>query len=242
MHITYGQPHFSGNPVYEERLDNCGKSGTGREGEPELWKFDMHVHSTYSGDSLNEPETIIASYRKTGVIPLVCDHNTTAGSASVSHAIRKSAPEIPAILAEEIMTAEGEIIGFFLEDLVPPYLGAAETLDIIHDQGGLALVPHPFCSFRTSSALWRDTLLGCIESVDIIEGFNARTIYPDDNLAARVFADQFGKPISIGSDSHLPEDLGRYWVELEPFSTPRELMKSLTAGTARFPVLGKQMD
>lgn len=204
---------------------------------PALWKFDMHVHSAFSGDSVNSPEEIIESFLKTGILPLVCDHNTTAGSAVVYHGIRRIDPDIPEIIAEEVMTAQGEVIGLFLSDMVPPYLPAAETADLIHDQGGLVLVPHPFCSFRAGCALWPDVLRGIVRDVDIIEGFNARTIHDRENIAAREFAAQQGKPFSAGSDSHLPENLGRYWLELEPFFTPGELMRSLLAGTVRYPVL-----
>ena len=214
-----------------------GESG-GRAGcEPGLWKFDMHVHTTYSGDSVNDPAAVVRSYRRTGVLPLVCDHNTTAGSVVVYHGIRQQDPGIPAIAAEEVMTAEGEVIGLFLTEEIPPYLPAAETVDLIHDQGGLVLVPHPFCSFRTGSALWRDTLEAIAGRVDIIEGFNGRTIRDEENQAARAFAARHQKPVSVGSDAHLPADLGRYWLELEPFFSPGELMRSLAAGTVRYPVL-----
>jgi len=207
------------------------------EDRPDLWKFDMHVHSVYSGDSLNEPELIVENFRQTGVLPLVCDHNKTAGSEVVSHYLKEINPEIPVILAEEIMNQDGgEIIGLFLNDIIPPYMSVAETLDIIHEQGALALVPHPFCFFR-GSTLWEDYRTEAIAGIDIVEGFNARVIYAKDNAAAREFAERNGKPISVGSDSHHPKDLGRYYLELEPFSTPQELMKSLRAETVRYPIL-----
>lgn len=213
------------------------KPGTGTESITHLWKFDMHVHSVYSGDSLNEPEMIVDNFRQTGVLPLVCDHNKTAGSEVVSHYLKEINPEIPVILAEEIMTQDGgEIIGLFLTDMVPPYISVAEALDIIHDQNGLALVPHPFCFFR-GNTLWEDYRTEVIAGIDIVEGFNARVIYAKDNAAAREFAERNGKPFSVGSDSHHPKDLGRYWLELEPFSTPEELMTSLRAKTVRYPIL-----
>ena len=104
--------------------------------------------------------------------------------------IRKTNPEIPLIISEEIMTAQGEIIGLFLTEEVHPYLSAAETVDRIHDQGGLVLVPHPFCSYRTSSAIRTDTLDEIIDHVDIIEGYNARTVRDEDNFRAREYAMQ----------------------------------------------------
>jgi predicted metal-dependent phosphoesterase TrpH len=220
----------------------AGKPPVSRAGctRPDLWKFDMHVHSVFSGDSLNEPEMIVNNFQKTGVIPLVCDHNMTAGSEVVSPAIRKIDPEIPEILAEEIMTREGEVIGLFLTGFVPSFLDIRDTMDIIHDQGGLVLVPHPFCSFR-GSTLWEDEGSEAIEGIDIVEGYNGRIARARDNAAAREFAGRHGKPVSVGSDAHRPQDLGKDWLELEPFSTPQELMKSLCAETVRYPVLERRM-
>lgn len=200
-----------------------------------IWKFDMHIHSTYSNDSENEPAAIVGSCERTGILPLVCDHNTIAGSQVVSRDLREIMTGFPEVFAEEVMTRQGEIIGLFLTDEIPPYLDAAETIDSIHDQGGLALVPHPFCSFRTTSALWRDTLFEVAEKVDIIEGFNGRNVYDEDSLAAQEFAGRFGIPLSAGSDAHRPSDLGRYWLELEPFTTPKELLRSLSAATVQSP-------
>ncbi len=201
-------------------------------------KFDMHVHSEYSGDSEITIEEIVTSYEKTGVLPLVCDHNRTSGSEAVSYELQAIDPDLPVILAEEIMTQEGEIIGLFLTGMIPPYLGAAETLDLIHDQGALALVPHPFCAWRKTSALWPGTLDEVIGRVDIIEGFNGRTIREKDNRRAREYARFHDRPVSVGSDAHVPENLGKYWRELEPFSTPKELLAALRAApfdTGSFP-------
>jgi predicted metal-dependent phosphoesterase TrpH len=207
---------------------------------PELWKFDMHVHSVYSGDSLNEPRDIVESFERTGVIPLVCDHNRTAGSEVVCHELREIDPALPVIIAEEVMTQQGEVVGLFLTDCVPSFLDIRETMDIIHDQGGLVLVPHPFC-FHRGSTLWEDERSEAIMEIDIVEGYNSRVIYVKDNAAAREFAGRHGKPISVGSDAHRPQDLGRDWLELEPFFSPEELMKSLRSETVRYPVLERQM-
>ena len=205
--------------------------------ETGLWKMDMHVHSTYFGDARNEPGAIVRCFAESGIIPVVCDQNATAGSAVVSHRIRKLASDIPIILAEEIMTSEGEIIGLFLNEEIHPYLPADETVEMIHDQGGLALVPHPFCSWRTTSALRRDTLNTLAGEVDIIEGFNGRTLRGSENREAREFAVQLKKPFSVGSDAHFPEDLGRFWLELEPFLTPEALLKNLSSPAVRYPEL-----
>lgn len=199
-----------------------------------FWKFDMHVHTWHSGDSVTDPKEIVDLYEKRGILSLVCDHNSTAGSAVVYAEIRKIDPDIPLILSEEIMTGNGEIIGLFLTEEVHPYLSAAETVDRIHDQGGLALVPHPFCSYRTTSALHPDVLDTIIDQVDIIEGYNGRTVRDEDNFRAREYAVAHNTPVSVGSDAHTVQELGRCFMELAPFSGPGELLDTITSGRPEF--------
>jgi hypothetical protein len=135
-------------------------------------------------------------YSGHGILCLVCDHNSTAGSQAVYAEIRRADPDVPLILAEEIMTGSGEIIGLFLTEEVHPYLSAAETVDLIHGQGGLVLIPHPFCSYRRTSAIRSDILDEIIGRVDIIEGYNARTVRDEDNFRAREYAVEHKKPVS----------------------------------------------
>ena len=193
--------------------DRKGDSGSsldaGHAADLPCWKFDMHVHSWHSGDSATDPKKIVELFREQHILCLVTDHNTAAGSSAVYASIRKEEPDIPLILSEEIMTESGEIIGLFLSDEVHPYLSAAETVDRIHDQGGLVLVPHPFCSYRTSSALRSNILDAIIDRVDIIEGYNARTVRDEDNFRAREYAVLHKKPVSVGSDAHTIQELGR---------------------------------
>jgi len=49
-----------------------------------------------------------------------------------------------------VKSADGDLIGLFLERPVPPGLSAAETAAAIHDQGGIVCLPHPFDGFRHS--------------------------------------------------------------------------------------------
>jgi len=197
------------------------------------WKFDMHIHSRYSGDSVVDPEAIVRLFREAGVLPLVCDHNSTRGSAEVYRKIRSQDPGVPEILAEEIMTSRGEIVGLFLNEEVPAYRAPAETIELIHGQGGLALVPHPFCTYR-SSTLRRDALDELAGRIDIVEGYNARNINDDENRFAREFAQRHRLPVSVGSDAHTLMELGRVRVELEPFDSPATLLRSLKGSRVHF--------
>lgn len=188
--------------------------------------FDMHLHSVYSNDSIIDIRTILKSWKNTGILPLVCDHDSIKGSQKVYEAIRKRDPDIPQIWAEEILTAEGEIIGAFLNEEIPPGLTAEETLDIIDDQGAISIVPHPFCTYRPT-AIDRDVLGTIAERTDIIEGYNARTPDAGENSRGISFAEMLGKPVSVGSDAHTPVELARNYILIKEFDTPRDLIRNL---------------
>jgi predicted metal-dependent phosphoesterase TrpH len=196
-------------------------------------RFDMHVHSRYSSDSITPIRSIVESWERFGVLPLVCDHNTITGSVKVYREICVKDPSVPMILAEEILTSDGEIIGAFLNEEIPPYLSAEETLDSIRDQGAVAIVPHPFCSFR-SSVIRAAVLDRIVHRVDIIEGFNGMAVCERDNYTARRYAVLHNKPVSAGSDAHTPEQLGLTYVALQAFSSPAELIRALRTAEIHF--------
>jgi len=197
-----------------------------QEEDAGIVRFDMHLHSCYSSDSSIPVNNIVKCYERTGILPLVCDHNSVAGSERVYTILCKSDPDLPYILAEEILTSDGEIIGIFLQDEIQKLMSAEETLDAIRDQGALALVPHPFCSYRMT-ALRKDVMDRIIDRIDIIEGYNSRVLNDWENALARGYAGRCGKPVSAGSDAHTSFELGRTYLSIEPFTDPKELMKAL---------------
>lgn len=222
MPMTF-EPSFPSRIVPEH--EDAGESG--------FLRMDMHVHSWYSPDAVTTPASIIRLWEKKGILSLVCDHNTTAGAEAAYRELTRRSEDIPLILAEEITTAQGEIIGVFLTDEIPAGLPAAETLDMIEEQGAISLVPHPFCTYRTS-ALQRETLYDILGRVDILEGYNARIIRAGENEMARECAARYGKPVSVGSDAHTPLELGRCYLEMAPFSGPKDFLVSIGEASVRF--------
>jgi len=196
-----------------------------------LLKCDMHIHSTYSGDSTIHIREIVGLWKTRGILPVVCDHNSIMGSVEVYNEIRRNAPDIPLIIADEILSGEGDIIGLFLNEQVPPMLTAAETLDIIAGQGALSIIPHPFSELR-SSAISQEVLYSLVGRFDIIEGYNGRMMQAGENRKAGEFASLHHIPLSAGSDAHAPHELGRCFIAMEPFETPAEFLTSLEKASA----------
>ena len=168
-----------------------------------LVRVDMHCHTRLSKDSLNDPRKLVEIAAARGIHVLcVTDHNGLANALALSKMDGLPTRVIP---SEEVKSNEGEIIGYFLSELVPKGLTPEETAKRIRGQGGLVAVPHPFDSLRTASRLRTPALERLVEAglVDIIEVLNARSIQVEDNARALEFARKHDLAMSAGSDAHL---------------------------------------
>ena len=186
----------------------------------------MHMHTEYSRDS-RVPLGDFAELARRAQLGAVCitDHDTIEGGLR----LREMATGLQVIVGEEITTADGELVGLYLETRVAPGLTAEHTIELIHEQGGLAYVPHPFSRNRRRH-LRHSVLERVAPTLDIVEVFNAREVASASNLRALEFARQHSLPGGVGSDSHRPIEIGRAYVDLVPFVTPQELVVALRDG------------
>lgn len=176
-------------------------------------RVDLHVHTCASPDSLTRPERVLwwAQRRGLGAVAIT-DHDTIEAARSTA-----SQKDVRVIVGEEVYSSEGEVIGLFLHETIPPGSSAADTIRFIHEQGGLAVVPHPFDALR-GSTIHRNVLEEIAPSVDMVEVFNARVLKEDINTQAQDWAMRYGKPCSAGSDAHLGCEIGRAYIEIPCFS------------------------
>lgn len=193
-------------------------------------RVDMHSHTRLSKDSLNNPRKLVEVAASRGLGALcVTDHNGLANALALSHL---SDLPIRVIPSEEVKTSEGEIIGYFLSELVPKGLTPEETVKRIKGQGGLVCVPHPFDTLRASSKLGNEALDRLVQAglIDILEVLNARCIKAEDNQLALGYAKKHNLAMSAGSDAHTLMEVGRAYVEIAPFNTPQEFLSALRQG------------
>jgi predicted metal-dependent phosphoesterase TrpH len=190
-----------------------------------LIKADLHVHTCYSIDCLTPLERIVDHCLEIGINCIaVADHNTITGALK----LRELAP-FEVIVAEEVLTPVGEIMGLFLREEVTRGLSPQETISRIRSQGGLVAIPHPF----GRSLPWNPNPLTSAEvlsQVDIIETFNSRTPFSSSNARAGRLAKEQGKVASAGSDAHTLGEIGRAYVEMPEFDGPNDFLNSLAQG------------
>lgn len=168
----------------------------------------LHAHTDYSHDSNRSPEELVATAVQQGVECVgITDHNEIRGALAARELGR-----VRVIVGAEILTTDGDLIGLFLEERIPPGLSAVETARRIRAQGGLVLAPHAFaslCADRLGSAM--DELVPWLDAVEVCNSQNP--LWWEDRRAA-AFAVRHGLTGYVGADAHLRGYLagGYQWV------------------------------
>jgi predicted metal-dependent phosphoesterase TrpH len=191
---------------------------------------DLHTHTCYSRDSLLTLADYERAVLQRGLTAVaVTDHNKVEGGLR----LRDAAP-FPVIVGEEIMTADGEVIGLFLERAIPRGLSPRDAVAAIRDQGGLVYLPHPEDRTRRS-VMVASGIDAIIDAVDIVEVLNARVFVASDNDAARALADEHHKPYGAGSDSHTAAEMGTAYVEMPvcDWTDPASFLAAIRQGLVR---------
>ena len=179
--------------------------------------IDLHTHTFFSGDGVSSPEENIAAAREKGLHGLaVTDHNTCDAVTYLldKGLMREDGLPVDGFLiipGVEVSTDEGHLlcIGTTL-----PYLKgkpAREVCELIHENGGLAIPPHPFDLFR--AGIRAETLATL--PLDALEVFNAATTLRRYNEQALRYAQSRGLPMTAASDAHHSEALGTAYTILD---------------------------
>ena len=190
---------------------------------PDWINADLHVHSSFSKDCVSPVESILATAREIGLGALaIADHNEIEG-AFLAQELADGDPLV--IVAEEVKTAEGEVIGLFLKEAIPRGLSFDETLSLIKEQGGLVYVPHPFDAFRTTPSY--RALVDNLHRIDVIEIYNAKVALSSFNLSAERFAAKYNIVAGAGSDAHVLKGLGTAMLRMPRFTDPQSFMAAL---------------
>ena len=188
-------------------------------------RLDLHIHSTYSTDSFNTIDTIHRRLQEQGFNGYaLADHDTIKGHTEA----HEKAGELTLIPALEVSAKDVHILAFDPTDTVPMHLSMAETVEHIHDQGATAILAHPYGLPKSWVKINEVRGVG----FDAIEVANSAQI-PYDYICAknRRLAEKLGLPMTGGSDSHIPETIGRSFTVVEADSPSKDdVIKAIRLG------------
>ncbi len=154
----------------------------------------------------------------------IADHGTIEGALKM----QDLAP-FPVIIAEEILTPHGEIMGLFLKEGIPSGISVEEAVSRIKAQGALVCLPHPFDPLR-GIRLDTQRLEELAKQLDIIEVFNARIPLLHFSTKAQDLAIKYLIPGIAGSDAHTPREIGNTYIEMPEFKGQSDFLAALEKG------------
>ena len=182
--------------------------------------FDLHVHTTYSSDgkcTVARAVEIACAKGLSGIA--IVDHNNISGHGEAKKYSKDGFLVIPGI---EISSTEGHIIGLGINQPIKKDLPAKETVELINEQGGMAIAAHPFALLRKPGLVYKTKF-------DAIEGLNSRALLLSNPLAQR-FAKKNGIPMVAGSDAHRCEEIGLAHTSLDSELKLDSVLKEIKKG------------
>lgn len=198
----------------------------------------MHVHTIYSyhplwrHDCYSRPEQVIKAALKRGLGGIaIADHDTLRGYIAARQIVKKIDKDFIIVPASEIRSMEGDILGYNISEEIKRKLGPEETIENIVQQGGFAVIAHPFPAPYTkliNKKSWSpERLEGLFKEFGRsklgFEAFNS-TSPAAGNRKALELAEKLGAIKTAGSDSHILPSLGSAGIEVSGSDPVKELL------------------
>ena len=191
-------------------------------GDNPLITVDLHCHTVHSPDSLMQPARLLEICKRRSIDRLaITDHNTITGALEAA-----ALDPTRFIVGEEIKTTQGELLGYYVRERIPPGLSPEETIAELRNQGALISVAHPLDPLR-GGAWSEENLRRILPLVDALEVFNARSIGKAANGRAEALAEEADLPGTAGSDAHGYVEVGRAGLHLPPFEDAASMKEAL---------------
>lgn len=195
---------------------------------------DLHLHTLYSDGTARVQDLLDWVERRTSLdLVAITDHDRIDGALRARELHAAGGYHFGLVVGEEVTTRGGHLLGLFLERPIPAFRSLGETIERIHDQGGLAIVPHAMGIFlsvgrgsllRTQADPRPERRLDAIELINPSLGGRLRHAALAELNAGRLRLPGLGS-----SDAHVLETVGSAWTWFEG-TTADEFRTALAAG------------
>lgn len=198
---------------------------------------DLHLHTSL-GDGLPEPQELLDYVECSTPLDVIAitEHDTIEAALRVRdlHA-RRGGYRFEVVMGIEVTTLAGHLLALFVEEPVPSLRPLARTIELIHRQGGLCVIPHPLS--------WLTRSIGA-HAIERLHRRRAEGIWFDGielinpSPAGRVTAararllneTRYHLPEAGGSDAHHLPAVGCAYTAF-PGRTAADLRAAILAGT-----------
>jgi len=158
------------------------------ERETALGKADVHIHSG-AGDGVASIADILeyVEYKTDLDLIAITDHDLLHGALEAKELAARKEYRFEVLVGMEITTLEGHLLAYDLERPVRMLLPLSRTIQLVHEQGGFCIVPHPM-SWLTRSIGYRGLRRILEDSSDRLSVAGLEVLNP--TLAGRVIRDR----------------------------------------------------
>ncbi len=207
-------------------------------GSGALGKADMHLHTLYSDGTASVQAVLDHVEQRTDLdVVAITDHERIDGALRARELHDAGAYSFELVVGEEITTRRGHVLALFIHERIPALRPLPETLERIHDQGGIAIAAHPMAPLTPSlgarSLLQAHGSTDPRQRLDGVELFNPSAA----GRARRGARDRLNETLlqlaAVGnSDAHVLEGIGTAWTWF-PGASAAEYRAAVEARTTR---------
>ncbi len=203
-----------------------------------MGKADLHIHTSDGDGMATVPELLAHAEERTDLsVIAITEHDDIRPALAARQEHARGRYRFEVIVGEEVTTLEGHLLALFIEAPVPSLKPLAPTLEEIHRQGGLAVIPHPM-SWLTRSIGQRtiERVLGdgrdgvSFDAIDTARASLAARVTSEK--ARRLNRDQYHLVEVGGSDAHFLEAVGAGYTLFDG-ATAADLRRAIEAKTSR---------
>jgi len=175
------------------------------------------MHTLYSDGTAGLQAILDHVDRETDLdLIAITDHERIDGALRARELLEAGGYHFEMVVGEEITTRRGHLLGLFLSERIPPLRTLEETIERIHDQGGIAIAAHPMAPLTPS--IGRRSLLRVhrdpdpARHLDAIELLNPSAAGRVRRHHRRRLNEELLELAAVGnSDAHVLDGIGSGW-------------------------------
>ena len=109
-----------------------------------MGKADLHIH-TARGDGMADLREILDHVQEHTDLTVIAvtEHDDLEPGLEAREMCARGSYEVEVVAGAELTTLEGHLLALYLEEPVASLRPLAETLEAVHRQDGLCIIPHP---------------------------------------------------------------------------------------------------
>ncbi len=202
-------------------------------------KADYHIHTSI-GDAVMTPQELVdfCEHKTDLKVIAVTDHDQIKGAIEAQQYAKKKKYKLEVIVGEEVSTLKGHLIGLFMKQRIRRYTTLPKTIKMIHEQGGIVIVPHPLSWLTTSvgEMAFRQIIKSKDPNIyfDAVELINPAIAGKITDGKAQKLNDKVWKlPVTGGSDAHSIDGIGSAYTIFKG-KTAEDFRKAILNGTTTY--------